>query len=59
MTPARRHFQAVTAGVEAVRAATAAVTGATASVPLKDRMLALLQAHMVNLKAIKSRKRSR
>lgn len=56
MTPARRHFQAVTAGVEAVRAATAAVTGATASVPLKDRMLALLQAHQVNLKAIKSRK---
>ena len=56
MTPARRHFQAVTAGAEAVRAAAAAVTGATASAPLKDRMLALLQAHQLALKAIKSRK---
>lgn len=57
MTPARRHYQAVTAGAEAVRAATAATTGADAPAPLRDRMLALLQAHTLALKAIKSRKR--
>lgn len=56
MTPARRHFQAVTAGAEAVLAVTAAINGAAASAPLQDRMLALMQAHRVNLKAIKSRK---
>lgn len=53
MTPARRHFQAVTAGAEA----TAAAAGADAApAPLHSRMLALLHAHLVNLKAIKSRK---
>jgi len=51
MTPARRHFQAVTAGV-----ASAAVASGAPPPPLQGRMLAMLQAHQVNLKAIKSRK---
>jgi hypothetical protein len=51
MTPARRHFQSVTASVESAAAATAAPPP-----PLQGRMLAMLHAHQVNLKAIKSRK---
>lgn len=51
MTPARRHFQAVTAGVESAAGAANA-----APAPLQARMLAMLQAHLANLKAIKSRK---
>lgn len=51
MTPARRHFHRVTAGVEA-----AAATVDAAPAPLQGRMLAMLGAHQTNLKAIKSRK---